>query len=393
MCVNANDLDFKGKKNDLKSFYEYSICPFEIEKPKFANFISINFKLDNNLNQNTNTIIKDNINDKDDKNDSFCIIDENKNENNINDNNCNNNIEENIEMTYEDFNNIEYFSQGCIQFNNNNELNDFNKNNNLNFTLNESNKKIPALKSVHPRLTSAIKEVPNDDEKMEIDDININKSCNNKNKNIKKKKYKEIPLNDNLEDNFKLLKSKKFLISKDNKKENKIKIEKKSNKNEKDINNNLISASLLPNLELLDQESLKEECKKYGIKYFSNKNNKNTLHEIFTFLSTKNLPDYLRNNLTNFLNDNAEMQSKISKNISNNSSKNNVNIFNDEKKKEIIEVIKKNKDLWSKILLFKCIDLKEIKEVLTKEKIIVSNSNLKEFLMSLGVVLSGGWDN
>ena len=228
---------------------------------------------------------------------------------------------------------------------------------------------------------------------MEIDDININKSCNNKNKNIKKKKYKEIPLNDNLEDNFKLLKSKKFLISKDNKKENKIKIEKKSNKNEKDINNNLISASLLPNLELLDQESLKEECKKYGIKYFSNKNNKNTLHEIFTFLSTKNLPDYLRNNLTNFLNDNAEMQSKISKNISNNSSKNNVNIFNDEKKKEIIEIIKKNKDLWSKILLFKCIDLKEIKEVLTKEKIIVSNSNLKEFLMSLGVVLSGGWDN
>lgn len=110
-------------------------------------------------------------------------------------------------------------------------------------------------------------------------------------------------------------------------------MKKKSNKNEKDINNNLISASLLPNLELLDQESLKEECKKYGIKYFSNKNNKNTLHEIFTFLSTKNLPDYLRNNLTNFLNDNAEMQSKISKNISNNSSKNNVNIFNDEKKK------------------------------------------------------------
>ena len=179
MCVNANDLDFKGKKNDLKSFYEYSICPFEIEKPKFANFISINFKLDNNLNQNT-------------KNDSFCIIDENKNENNINDNNCNNNIEENIEMTYEDFNNIEYFSQGCIQFNNNNELNDLNKNNNLNFNLNESNKKIPALKSVHPKLTSAIKEVPNDDEKMEIDDININKSCNNKNKNIKKKNIKKF---------------------------------------------------------------------------------------------------------------------------------------------------------------------------------------------------------
>ena len=53
---------------------------------------------------------------------------------------------------------------------------------------------------------------------MEIDEININNSSNNKNQNLKKKKYKEIPLNDNLEDNFKLLKSKKFLISQDNKK-------------------------------------------------------------------------------------------------------------------------------------------------------------------------------
>ena len=225
---------------------------------------------------------------------------------------------------------------------------------------------------------------------MEIDEININNSSNNKNQNLKKKKYKEIPLNDNLEDNFKLLKSKKFLISQDNKKENKIKIDKENNKNETD---NLISASSLPNLELLDQESLKEECKKYGIKYFSNKNNKNSLQEIFTFLSTKNLPDYLRNNLTNFLDDNAEMQSKISKNISNHTSKTNVNHFNDEKKKEIIEVIKKNKDLWSKILLFKCVELKEIKEVLTKEKIIISNSNLKDFLISLGVILDGGWNN
>ena len=230
---------------------------------------------------------------------------------------------------------------------------------------------------------------------MEIDDININESSNNKNKNLNKKKYKEIPLNDNLEENFKLLKSKTFLISKDNKKENKKKIDKENNKNEKEenLNDNLISASLLPNIELLDQESLKEECKKYGMKYFSNKNNKNSLHEIYTFLSTKNLPDYLRNNLTNFLDDNAEMQSKISKNISNHTSKTNVNNFNDEKKKEIIEVIKKNKDLWSKILLFKCVELKEIKEVLTREKIIISNSNLKDFLISLGVILDGGWNN
>jgi hypothetical protein len=31
-------------------------------------------------------------------------------------------------MTYEDFNNIEYFSQGCIQFNNKNEFNCLSKN-------------------------------------------------------------------------------------------------------------------------------------------------------------------------------------------------------------------------------------------------------------------------
>ena len=74
MCVNANDLDFKGKKIDSKSVYEYSICPFEIEKPKFANFISIDFKLNINSNENTDKKIEE----KDDENDSFYILNENK---------------------------------------------------------------------------------------------------------------------------------------------------------------------------------------------------------------------------------------------------------------------------------------------------------------------------
>ena len=87
------------------------------------------------------------------------------------------------------------------------------------------------------------------------------------------------------------------------------------------------------------------------------------------------------------------MESKVSKNLKNISSKSNVNIFDDEKKQQIINVIKNDKNLWSKILLFKTVDLKEIKDVLNKEKIIISNSHLKEFLSSLGVILPGGWNN
>ena len=360
MNENANDLNFKGQKNNTNSFYEYSICPFEISK--FAKYNLINFKKDNFSNEKTN------------KEDSFCLLKENKEE------------IKNEKISYEDFNNMEFYSQGCIQFNN--------INNDLNNNINNSNDKIYAFKSFHPSLNSAIKEVENDDEKMEIEEENSNKII------LKKKKYNEIPLDDNLNENYTLLKPKKFL-NKDNNlsnivkriknKKNKLKIEEEENNN--NLNNNLLNPSELPDLQLLDQESLKEECKKYGIKYISNKNNKNSLNEIYTFLTTKNLPDYLRNNLTNFLNDNAEMESKVSKNLKNISSKSNVNIFDDEKKQQIINVIKNDKNLWSKILLFKTVDLKEIKDVLNKEKIIISNSHLKEFLSSLGVILPGGWNN
>ena len=52
MNENANDLNFKGQNNNTNSFYEYSICPFEI--PKFAKYNLINFKKDNFSNEKTN---------------------------------------------------------------------------------------------------------------------------------------------------------------------------------------------------------------------------------------------------------------------------------------------------------------------------------------------------
>lgn len=64
----------------------------------------------------------------------------------------------------------------------------------------------------------------------------------------------------------------------------------------------------------------------------------------------------------------------------------------EEKKQEIIKTLKDNTEIWEDILLFKKVDLKEIKKLLTKEKIIIGNDVLKEFVTSLGVVLSGGWN-
>lgn len=70
-----------------------------------------------------------------------------------------------------------------------------------------------------------------------------------------------------------------------------------------------------------------------------------------------------------------------------------INSLTDEKKKLIVDTIKDNSEMWEKILLFQKIELKEVKSILTKEKIIIGNDILKQFILSLGVVLSGGWNS
>ena len=55
---------------------------------------------------------------------------------------------------------------------------------------------------------------------------------------------------------------------------------------------NTLKCSQFPDVSTLDDESLREECKKYGLKANSQVSNKmlqNTLKEVFTFLSTSKL--------------------------------------------------------------------------------------------------------
>ena len=55
---------------------------------------------------------------------------------------------------------------------------------------------------------------------------------------------------------------------------------------------NTLKCSQFPDVSTLDDESLREECKKYGLKANSQMTNKilqNSLKEVFTFLSTSTL--------------------------------------------------------------------------------------------------------
>ena len=67
--------------------------------------------------------------------------------------------------------------------------------------------------------------------------------------------------------------------------------------------------------------------------------------------------------------------------------------LDDELKKKIIEIIKDNKIIYEKILLFKEISLKEIKSLLNSKGIIIQNHLLSQLLINSGVVLPGGWND
>ena len=67
--------------------------------------------------------------------------------------------------------------------------------------------------------------------------------------------------------------------------------------------------------------------------------------------------------------------------------------LNDETKRKIIEIIKDNKNIYEKILLFKEISIKEIKSLLNSKGIIVPNQQLSKLLINSGMVLPGGWNN
>ena len=231
-------------------------------------------------------------------------------------------------MNYEDFNDFE---------------NDYNNMINMNYLKEENN-------------FSAIKEIPEEENKMDVEEsYKKNDKKNDKNENENKEEL-----------NYDLLKNKK-----------------KNKKKKNEIENNFD----FPDVNKLDELSLKEECRKYGIKNNNIKNMKNSLEEIYNFLKNKILPQNLKNDLDNFLNEDYNKNS----NYSQNNLKNDKNFLSEDKKNLIVNVIKNNKEIWGKILLFKSLDLKDVKKVLNENKITVSNNQLKELLNNFGVVLDGGW--
>lgn len=152
----------------------------------------------------------------------------------------------NIELNNEDFNNLDN-CQGLLQFN------------------------------VPPLETDVKMEI--EEEKEDIKDID--------NKAIIKEDKNECNENESLSEKFNLLKNKK---KKKNNKQSKKNIALSQPLPEVLDANLLISSEEFPDVMSMDEEKIKEECKKYGIKTssISMKNLQKSLKEVYLFLSTSN---------------------------------------------------------------------------------------------------------
>ena len=160
---------------------------------------------------------------------------------------------------------------------------------------------------------------------------------------------------------------------------------------------NFVVEEEYPDPENLDNTALCLEMKKYGMKPQNKKKNIEILKSVYNFLKIKEMPDNILKNLTTFDCDNNENISE-DENENLTGSKKNENIsgmneLNEENKKKIIEIIKENKFIYEKILLFKEVSIKEIKNILNSKGIIVPNQLLSQLLINSGVVLPGGWNN
>ena len=149
-----------------------------------------------------------------------------------------------------------------------------------------------------------------------------------------------------------------------------------------------------PDPENLDNTALSLEMKKYGMKPQNKKKNIEILKSVYNFLKIKEMPGNILKKLTSFdcdINEENNIDSE-NDNLPGNK-KNEITELNDETKKQIIDIIKDNKLLYEKILLFKEISIKEVKTLLNSEGIIVPNHLLSQLLIDSGAVLPGGWNN
>ena len=217
-------------------------------------------------------------------------------------------------------------------------------------------------------------------DKSDSDNININIEDNNI-KDLSNDKSEE---NSNIEDDSS--------INNNNKKKKRGR-KKKKKETESEISFNIEEE--YPDPENLDSTALALEMKKYGMKPQNKKKNIEILKSVYNFLKIKEMPENIQKKLTNFDVENNEQISDSSDNDNIIGSKKNENIneINDETKKKIIEIIKDNKNIYEKILLFKEVSLKDIKNILNSKGIIVPNHSLSQLLINSGVILPGGWNN
>ncbi len=187
-------------------------------------------------------------------------------------------------------------------------------------------------------------------------------------------------------------------LSQDNESNNGNKKKKRGRKKKKkDTKKTFSLEEELPDPDTLDSTALALEMKKYGMKPQNKKRNIEVLKSVYNFLKIKELPENISHKLTTFDLDKSDDDSDNEKDNENKSKKNDGNIsmteLSDEQKKKIIEIIKDNKTIYEKILLFKEISLKEIKTLLNAKGIIISNHLLTKLLIDSGVVLPGGWND
>ena len=248
--------------------------------------------------------------------------------------------------------------------------------------------------------------LPSESSSLNLDNSKEEKVKNKrKKKNKKNKKESDINLSesqkeeDNKEQNKNDSIEKSDDISGESKEEenNKNKNKKKGRKKrKKDVEITFSIIEEYPDPENLDNTALSLEMKKYGMKPQNKKKNIEILKSVYNFLKIKEMPENILKNLTSFdcdyndkdsENDNENLEGSKSENVSA------MNELNDETKRKIIEIIKDNKNIYEKILLFKEISIKEIKSLLNSKGIIVPNQQLSKLLINSGMVLPGGWNN
>ena len=170
-------------------------------------------------------------------------------------------------------------------------------------------------------------------------------------------------------------------------------------KKKKDLKLTFSIEEELPDPENMDSIALALEMKKYGMKPQNKKRNVEILKSIYNFFKIKELPENMSHKLATFDlenddgNNNSESNNENKIKCKNKEGVSRVTELNEEQKKKIIEIIKENKTIYEKLLLFKEISIKEIKTLINSKGIIAPNHLLSQLLINSGVILPGGWND